>query len=354
MDVDVPLPGNETTLLQTLLGLPYKKRTGYALRLVNAHRQDPALLSLIEELLSTTLLPDQVPLVGTEHDHGYITLLFPQSTASKRFFQRELGLAMASALGQPAIPLLLQAIIHPSTAGKSRAITACVSSSSGATDLQLVQAYQNSVPATQESLRIAMVAAGRVNALKVLQLWKEPPLVKIRDPRMVVLERDMKTAKPQERDTIWTRAGYVHLLTTSPRNCSPNASGTGYRFLDLIGISTILNMFGRAGQILSQPFLICSSYIPRRMSSPLHSNFLNTSHPSLPALTIAFSVFWCTIFHARSNLSGGPAIFLIRNTRGAICSNYRPVSCIRRKALGSGTCCLSRHNRSIYFPSFLS
>jgi hypothetical protein len=137
MDINEPLQESEAALLTVLLGLPYKKRIGYALRLVNAHRNDPALLSLIHELLSTTLLPDQVPLAGTEQDDGYITLLFPQTTASKRFFQRELGLAMASALAPPAIPLLLDAIIHPSTAGKSRAITACVSPSSEATDRQL-------------------------------------------------------------------------------------------------------------------------------------------------------------------------------------------------------------------------
>jgi hypothetical protein len=251
MDINEPLPESEAALLTALLGLPYQKRIGYVLRLVNAHRNDPALLSLIQELLSTTLLPDQVPLTGTEQDDSYITLLFPQSTASKRFFQRELGLAMASALGPPAIPLLLDAIIHPSTAGKHRAITACVSPSSGATDGQLVETYQKSVPATQHILQAAMVAASRIGALKILQLWKEPPPVNIRDPWMVVLERDIKGAKPRDRDAVWSRAGYVHHLTAGPRDYSPHASMTGYRLSDLIDISTTPSMSRKTARQIS-------------------------------------------------------------------------------------------------------
>jgi hypothetical protein len=208
MDVlEPPMPDGEAALVAVLAKLPYIKRMGYVLRLVNTNRNDPALPPLIQELLSTTLLPAKVPFPGDKEGGGYITLLFPQSTASKRFFQRELGLAMASALGQPAIPMLLDAIIHPSTAGKSRAITACVSQSSGASDLQLVEVYHKSVAAAQESLCTAMVMAGRVEALKLLELWKEPPLVKVPEPRCVVLERDLKAAKPQDRDMIWSRAG---------------------------------------------------------------------------------------------------------------------------------------------------
>jgi hypothetical protein len=92
MDVlEPPMPDGEAALLTVLAKLPYTKRTGYVLKLVNTHRNDPALLSLIQELLSTTLLPDKVPFPGENTDgEGYITLLFPQSTASKRFFQREL------------------------------------------------------------------------------------------------------------------------------------------------------------------------------------------------------------------------------------------------------------------------
>lgn len=209
------MPESEAALLAVLLKLPYLKRTGYVLRLVNTHRNDPALLSLIQELLSTTLLPDRVPFPGEKQGDSCITLLFPQSTASKRFLQRELGLAMASALGQPAVPFLLDAISHQSTAGKSRAITACTSQPSGATDKQLVEVYRMCVPATQESLRTAMETAGRVEALKILQLWNEPPLVKIPDPRCIVLERDLKIAKPRDRDAIWSRAGYhFHILAS--------------------------------------------------------------------------------------------------------------------------------------------
>ena len=240
MDVDEPLPESEAALLKVLLKMPYHRRAGYALRLVNTHRSDPALLSLIQELLSTSLLPDRVPFPGEKHGNNYITLLFPQSTASKRFCQRDLGITMACALGQHGVPFLLDAIIHPSTAGKSLAITACVSQSSGATDGQLVEVYRKSVPATRESLHTAMVAAGRVEVLQILQLWKEPPPVKVGEPRCVVLERDLKSANPRDRDTIWSRSGYVHCLIPRPR--VSYASSTGCRLSNSIVISTTPSM----------------------------------------------------------------------------------------------------------------
>jgi hypothetical protein len=243
-----PLPENEAALLEILLKLPYHKRTGYALRLVNTHRNDPALLSLIQELLSTTLLPDRVPFPGDNEGDGYITLLFPQSTASKRFFQRELGLAMASTLGPPGIPFLLDAILHPSTAGKSRAIAACVSRTSGVTDEQLAEVYKKSVPATQESLRTAMKEVSRIEALRILQLWKEPRVV-IFEPRCVILERDLKKANPRDRNSVWTASQYVYCLVTSPADFLSYALSAGFTPSDLIVILTTPCMSRRIARL---------------------------------------------------------------------------------------------------------
>jgi hypothetical protein len=179
------LPKTEGDLLATLLKLPYTQRAGHSRKLVHAHSNDPALLSLIQELLSTTLLPARIPHPDPD---GHITLLFPQSTASKRFLQRELGIDMAASLGPSGVPLLLDAVVHPSTTGKLRAIEACAAA---ATDAQLVDVYRKSVTATRESLHEAMKAAGRVEALRSLQLWKEPPVKAVVEPWCVVLERDL-------------------------------------------------------------------------------------------------------------------------------------------------------------------
>jgi hypothetical protein len=205
------LPKNEAELLTTLSKLPHAHRSGYARRLVVAHRDNPALLSLIQELLSTTLLPDRVPFPDQKQGDGYIKLLFPQSTASKRFFQRELGIDMACALGSLGVPALLEAILHPSVAGKFRAINACVSLTAGASDAEITEVYRKSVPATRESLHLAMKGARRVEALKSLNLWTEPSITRT-EPLCVVLERDLASAALKERDLIWTRSEYLHHL----------------------------------------------------------------------------------------------------------------------------------------------
>lgn len=223
MEVDEmkpPLPSSEAELLAVLLKMPYIRRTGYAIRLVNDHRENPALLNLIQELLSTTLLPARVPFPKTpapqtanensmvvDEGEEYIDLIFPQSTASKRFFQRELGLAMASILGPQGIAFLLEAIVHPSTAGRARAIQGCVT---GASDEQLVAAYQKSVPATQKELQEALKKGGRLEVLKALGIWKE---VKVEKPLpiCVELENTLKVKPKKERETAWDKTGYVEI-----------------------------------------------------------------------------------------------------------------------------------------------
>jgi hypothetical protein len=258
---------------------------------------------------------------------------------------------MASALGRPAIPLLLDAIIHPSTAGKSRAIAACVAISSGATDSQLAEVYAKSVPATQESLHDGMKAAGRVEALKLLQLWKEPPPVKIREPRCVVLEGDLKSSKLQDRDAVWGCAGYAGPLVAF-RSRSSHASGTGYRSSKSIVISTTLSMSIRiAKQILQQPSSDYWNYTPHPILA-MDSNSLRTSRPFLPTLINVCTASWYAISRARYDSSSVLATFLIRNAKDVICSNSRRVSCIINPALDSGTTYPSIVKRRTYCHSF--
>jgi hypothetical protein len=81
--------------------LPYLKRHGFATKL--ALENDPQLPKLIEQLLATTALPSRIPYPAVSDDTEaakFIDLQFPQTTASRSFVQRELGLAMAIALGR--------------------------------------------------------------------------------------------------------------------------------------------------------------------------------------------------------------------------------------------------------------
>ncbi|KAJ7763344.1 hypothetical protein B0H16DRAFT_1804376 [Mycena metata] len=81
---------------------------------------------------------------------------FSQTTASKSFVQRELDLTMAVAAGQPALPILLEALLHPSMAGKAKVVDACVKYAS---DEQLLAAYHRGVPAIQTSLKESLSKA---------------------------------------------------------------------------------------------------------------------------------------------------------------------------------------------------
>ncbi|KAJ7881615.1 hypothetical protein B0H13DRAFT_1891279, partial [Mycena leptocephala] len=137
--------------------LPYLKRHGFATKL--ALENDPQLPKLIEQLLATTALPSRIPYPAVSDDTEaakFIDLQFPQTTASKSFVQRELGLAMAIALGRPALPILMEALLHPSTAGKAKVVDACVKYAS---DEHLLDVYRRCVPAVQGSLKESLSKA---------------------------------------------------------------------------------------------------------------------------------------------------------------------------------------------------
>ncbi|KAJ7166015.1 hypothetical protein C8R46DRAFT_1219788 [Mycena filopes] len=98
-----------------------------------ALEKDPKLPQLIKELLATTPLPAKVPYPTASGDANsgptFVDLQFPQTTASKSFVQRELGLAMAIA---------------------ANVVAACVKHGS---DEQLFEVYHRCVPAIQTSLK---------------------------------------------------------------------------------------------------------------------------------------------------------------------------------------------------------
>ncbi|KAJ6461063.1 hypothetical protein C8R45DRAFT_1029094 [Mycena sanguinolenta] len=186
------LTANE--FMARVVSLPYFERHGFATKL--ALENDPQLPELIEELLATTALPSRIPYPAVPDDPDspkFIDLQFPQTTASKSFVQRELGLTMAIALGRPALPILTEALLHPSTAGKDRVIDACVRLAS---DDQLLDVYPRCVPAVQVSLKEGLSKAYRRNLVARLNV-PPPPARAIIEP---VLERTSTAATEYQRE----------------------------------------------------------------------------------------------------------------------------------------------------------
>ncbi|KAJ7821949.1 hypothetical protein B0H14DRAFT_1327133 [Mycena olivaceomarginata] len=182
--------------------LPYSKRHGFATKL--ALGNDPQLPKLIEQLLSTTALPSRIPYPAISDDPDtpqFIDLQFPQTTASKSFVQRELGLAMAIAVGRPALPILMEALLHPSTAGKGKVVDACVKFAS---DEQLLPVYRRCVPAVQASLKERLSKANRRELLASLGV-APPPAQAVVEPELTVLERTLTSCAEYQREDAWDK-----------------------------------------------------------------------------------------------------------------------------------------------------
>ncbi|KAF8189555.1 hypothetical protein K438DRAFT_1832799 [Mycena galopus ATCC 62051] len=182
--------------------LPYWQRHGFATRL--ALENDPQLPKLIEELLATTALPSRIPYPGVADDADtpmFIDLQFPQTTASKSFVQRDLGLAMAIAVGRPALPILIEALLHPSTAGKTKVVDACVKYAS---DEQLLDVYRRCVPAVQVSLKESLRKAKRREVLTSLG-FPPPRAQAVVEPELTVLERTLTSCAEYQREDAWNK-----------------------------------------------------------------------------------------------------------------------------------------------------
>jgi hypothetical protein len=193
--------------------LPYLKRHGFATKL--ALENDPQLPKLIDQLLATTALPSRIPypaLPGDADAPKFIDLQFPQTTASKSFVQRQLGLAMAIALGRPALPILLEALLHPSTAGKAKVIDACVKY---APDEQLLDVYHQCVPAVQVSLKESLKKADRRQLLESFGVPPRPAQALV-EPELTVLERTLTGCTEYQREAAWNKTTLVaHNLSPS-------------------------------------------------------------------------------------------------------------------------------------------
>ncbi|THV06884.1 hypothetical protein K435DRAFT_960144 [Dendrothele bispora CBS 962.96] len=208
-----PLPSNEAELLSVLGGMPYLKRNGYALRLAKQHADNPGLVTLIRELLTTSPLPSQVPFPNPEpldptamvtdesESTTTIELQFPQTNASKRFVQREIGLTMAATIGKSALPILLDALVHPSNAGRKSVIAPCVTYAS---DDELVEVYNRCVPAVQAAIREKLGRRDEVR--RRLGIPVKEKVKQQTDPAIVTLERELKECEENDREKLWSRS----------------------------------------------------------------------------------------------------------------------------------------------------
>jgi hypothetical protein len=212
-----PLPQNEADLMAVMGTIPYVKRNGYAIRLAQQHASDPRLLTLIHELLATSPLPSKVPypvkLSPSDSDAAasnaiegdtFIELRYPQTNASKRFVQRELGLTMALTVGESAVALLLDALLHPSNAGRKKVVAPCVKY---ATDDQLVDVYHRCVPAVQAEIRAKLTSRTEVKKRLGIPVY-ESKKKEAQEPAIVALEKELQAAKAQDRATVWEKHGY--------------------------------------------------------------------------------------------------------------------------------------------------
>ncbi|KAF5368036.1 hypothetical protein D9758_004487 [Tetrapyrgos nigripes] len=232
-----PLPANEADFLALLGDMPYSKRKGYAIRLAREHSSNPTLLALIRELLSTSPLSSKVPYpsqtspsdANQPESDGTIELRYPQTNASKRFVQRELGLVMAATVGQKALPFLLEALVHPCNAGRHQAITPCVEYAS---DDELVDVYRRCVPAVQEAIKQNLterVEVKRRLGITITTTTAPTKAVEV-EPAVVSLERQLRSCKLYQRSDIWGKSRilptrpYKHLFDSAlvPRNSEKN------------------------------------------------------------------------------------------------------------------------------------
>ncbi|KAJ7738256.1 hypothetical protein DFH07DRAFT_841252 [Mycena maculata] len=182
--------------------LPHSKRLGFATKV--ALENDPQLPILIQQLLATTALPSRIPYPDVPDDSDtpqFIDLQFSQTTASKSFVQRELGLAMATAVGRPALPILMEALLHPSIAGKAKVVAACVKY---APDEQLLHVYHRCVPAVQVSLKESLSKADRRELLASLGVPPRPAQA-IVEPELAVLERTLTSCAEYQREDAWNK-----------------------------------------------------------------------------------------------------------------------------------------------------
>ncbi|KAJ7591509.1 hypothetical protein C8J56DRAFT_935742 [Mycena floridula] len=189
-------------------GLPYFKRNGFATKYAMDNINEPKLLTLIQDLLATSLLPSRVPYPSLEADaQEFIELQFPQTTASKKFVQRELALIMAIAMGRSALPVLLESLLHPSTSGRSTVVDACVKYGS---DEEIADIYRRCVPAVQKELRDSFTKAGRLQLKTILGLpLPLPP--KVAEPETAVLEVSLKTAAEYQREEAWNKTTLAYI-----------------------------------------------------------------------------------------------------------------------------------------------
>lgn len=114
---------------------------------------------------------------------------------------------MAITLGEPALPVFLDALTHPSTAGRSKVIDPAVNFAS---DDVLFDLYPRCVPSVQSELRASIVRAARDDLLRRLGFTATSTEISLEPPVVTKLENSLRNAEEHKRSYIWAKASYVH------------------------------------------------------------------------------------------------------------------------------------------------
>ncbi|KAF9425862.1 hypothetical protein BGZ94_007159 [Podila epigama] len=212
------LPSSEKDFVRKLLAIPYSKRSAAVQGLVLTGRDN--VLPLLQSILSTEPLVDAINVVqppnkevelaadGGNPDPVVVTqaLRFPQTNASKRYYQREAAVAMASTLAalgnKDAIALLIAALNHPSTIGKKTVIQ-CLARV--ADDQDLLTASKTSPPAVRDSLVACLLKNKRKELARDI-LGKPRKTITSTEPVVAIttrLRRALEKAQDHERETVW-------------------------------------------------------------------------------------------------------------------------------------------------------
>ncbi|KAF9436094.1 hypothetical protein BGZ76_004832 [Entomortierella beljakovae] len=239
------LPASEDEFLKTLLSLRFKQRPGYLNDLTSQHGD--ALVPLLRELLGTKPNITSIPIVRLTADESelnadggnpnpdidIVPLSFPQSNASKRYIQRDVGSMMAIVLAlkgnEQAKDLLVEDMNNPYQVDKKRLVQAIAKCG---TDEDILASAANSTPAVRDSLVGALLRGKRKDlANQILGKSRSMSIDVVKVPATTRLRLELEKAKEYDREGVWRNYSKVIDVRNQP---GPDMCEPGESFKDVI------------------------------------------------------------------------------------------------------------------------
>ncbi|ORZ12521.1 hypothetical protein BCR41DRAFT_356229 [Lobosporangium transversale] len=241
---DVPqapaLPASEHELMQTIHTVGYRHRNTYIQNLIKTHKE--ALLSLLPELLKTVPTILSIPIQRPPQDETTlyadggnpspeaddVSLQFPQTNASSRYVQRQVGQIIAMTLAQKgckeAIAFLLADLNHPYQVGKKRLIQ-CIATF--ASDVEILAATTDTAPAVRDALVASLVKQKRKGlANDILRKPRAANKADKKEPITTRFKQALAKATEYEREKVWK--AYSKIIDVANQNvkgaCDPGES----------------------------------------------------------------------------------------------------------------------------------